>query len=83
MSAAVQRFQSEFLKSPSQKRAALIQKVVALNQQNTGILNLLANVDMNYRPNTNLLQEEFAKRRADNIYFICKMLISFPDFRYE
>jgi hypothetical protein len=83
MSAAVQRFQSEFLKSPSQKRAALIQKVVALNQQNTGILNLLANVDINYKPNTNLVQEAAAKGRPDNIYFICKMLQAFSDFRYE
>lgn len=83
MSTAAQRFQSEFLKSPSQKRAALIQKVVALNQQNTEILNLLANVDINYKPNTNLIQEAASWRRADNIYFICKMLTAFPDFRYE
>ena len=83
MSSTVLRFQADFVKSPSQKRAAIVQKVTALNQNNTGILNLLANVDLNYKPNTNPALEATAKNRPENIFFICRMLSAFPDFRYE
>ncbi len=80
---ASQRFQKDFLSTPTQKRAALVQAVVSQNQHNTGITNLLANVDLNYQRNTNLVLEEANKRKADNIFFICKMLNAFPDFQYS
>ncbi len=79
---ASQRFQNDFLNMPIQKRAALVQKVVSQNQNNTGITNLFANIDLNYQRNTNLVLEEANKRKADNIFFICKMLNAFPDFSY-
>jgi hypothetical protein len=80
---SVQRFQKDFLSTPIHKRAALVQKVVSQNQQNTGITNLFANIDLNYQRNTNLVLEEANKRKADNIFFICKMLNAFPDFQYS
>jgi hypothetical protein len=79
---ASQRFQNDFLNTPIQKRATLVQKVVSQNQNNTGITNLFANIDLNYQRNTNLVLEEANKRKADNIFFICKMLNAFPDFNY-
>jgi hypothetical protein len=79
---ASQRFQNDFLKTPNHKRAALVQKVVSQNQNNTDITNLFANIDLNYQRNTNLVLEEANKRKADNIFFICKMLNAFPDFSY-
>lgn len=82
MSASI-RFQSDFLKTPIHKRAALVQSVVAQNQQNTGIVNLFANIDLNYQPNPNRVLEEVNKRKANNIFFICKMLNAFPDFKYS
>ena len=79
---AIQQFQSEFLGASSGNRAMIVQKAVSANQQNANILNLLANVDLNYKKNNNVSQETVAKNKADNIFFICKMLSAFPDFRY-
>lgn len=83
MAATVQRFHREFLNASSGTRAALVQKAVSLNQQNTGIVNLLANVDINYKPTNNQAQEAQIRNRPENIFFICKMLQAFPDFRYQ
>jgi hypothetical protein len=83
MSANAQRFQNDFIRTPSHQRAALVQKVVSQNQTNTGITNLFANIDLNYQKSTNLVLEEQNKRKADNIFFICKMLNAFPDFQYS
>jgi hypothetical protein len=83
MSMNVQRFQADFIKTPTHQRAAFVQKVVAQNQTNTGITNLFANIDLNYQKSTNLVLEEANKRKADNIFFICKMLNAFPEFQYS
>lgn len=81
--AQVARFQMEFLRASPPNRAAMIQKVVALNQGNTGIINLLSNVDLNYKKASNPIEEAQQWKRADNIFFICKMLNAFPDFRFQ
>jgi hypothetical protein len=79
---AIQQFQSDFLGASSANRAMIVQKAVTANQQNANILNLLANVDLNYKKNNNASQEAQSKNKADNIFFICKMLSAFTDFRY-
>jgi len=71
---AVARFQRDFTSSSSGSRPQIVQKAVQQNQQNNQITNLLANVDYNTTKSSN---------RADNIFFICRMLQAFPEFRYE
>jgi hypothetical protein len=72
------RFLSDFLSSSPGSRVALVQRVVSQNQHNSNIINLLANVDYNYKEG----KDNSAKNRPDNIFFICRMLNAFPDFRY-
>lgn len=78
----VAKFQRDFLLASSPNRAAILQKVQAQNQHNSQILNLLANVNINYTPNKNPALESQERRKADNIFFICSMLNAFQDFRY-
>lgn len=80
---AVVRFENDFLKSSSANRAAILQKAVALNQGSAGIVNLLANVDLNYKKDQNPVKEAQVRNKPDNIFFITKMLRAFPDFRYQ
>ena len=80
---AQERFRKDFIAASTGQRAALVQKVVSQNQANSQIVNLLANVDYNYKKNPNPLLEAKEWNKANNIFFICKMLSAFADFQYS
>ncbi len=71
---AVARFQQDFLSASPGARAQIVQAAVQQNMANSQILNLISNVDYNASQSSN---------RADNIFFICRMLRAFPDFKYD
>jgi hypothetical protein len=79
---AQNQFRKDFIAASTGQRAALVQNVVNQNQSNSQIVNLLANVDYNYKKNPNPLLEAKEWNKANNIFFICKMLNAFPDFKY-
>ena len=70
---AIARFQSEFLSAPVGSRPQIVHQAVQQNIKNNQITNLLANVDYMATKKTT---------KADNIFFICQMLRSFPEFQY-
>lgn len=75
----VQAFLNQFLNSAPAERAQLVNRVSEANT-NSGIKNLLSNVDYNYAPMKSPAMEKQLRMRADNIYFICSQLRAFNDF---
>lgn len=78
---SVSRFQQAFLSMSSGERAQFIYKVAQANSDNPQIGNLVQNLDVNYRPQKDQKLEAQQRRKADNIYFVCQMLQSFPNFK--
>ena len=76
MNSAAVVFERNFIGLTSYERPGYVSQIVSLNSANSGITNLLANIDMNYNP-----KDTAARNRADNIHFIAKMLRAFPDFK--
>jgi hypothetical protein len=78
MNSAAASFERTFVGLASYERPSYVSQVVSLNSENSGITNLLANIDMNYNP-----KDVAARNRADNIHFVAKMLRAFPDFKVK
>ena len=74
MDGPVGAFLREFTTVNSATRAVVLHRVVAANQDNIQITNLLANVNLNDVSPRN-------RTKPDSIYFICMQLLAFPDFK--
>ena len=72
---AVARFQNAFLAANSAVRAQVVHAANTVNAGNSGVLNLLANLDLN----------DISKRnstRPSNIFFVCAQLLAFDNFKF-
>lgn len=71
-----EQFRMRFIKAYLGERPALVSAFCAANPS---VVNLFGSLDYNYQVKKNPLEEIAARKRADNIHFICDQLRAYPN----